>query len=102
MQKQQKTKTKDVFKDLVRGPLYVAHNNLDVRTLDEVPADKLERISQRIHKNFVANDIGTWYLVGEEWCPVQEKYKKVYWIPTNRITKISTRKTGKRTLNLQL
>ena len=53
----------------------------------EIEPLDLEDIGKQIHKNFVANDIKTWHYLGEEWCPVQEVYKKVYWIPTSRITK---------------
>ena len=53
----------------------------------EVEPLDLKEISKKIHKNFVANDISTWHYVGEEWCGVRETYKKVYWIPSERIIK---------------
>lgn len=81
MQKEQKKRS------TTRPRLYGTRNELDIRTLGDFSADKLDGISKEIYKTFVANDISTWHNVGEEWCPVQEKYKKVYWIPTERITK---------------
>ena len=53
----------------------------------EIEPLDLEHVGKQIHRNFVANDINTWHFIGEEWCPVQETYKKVYWIPTSRISK---------------